>query len=168
MLELISTVADGIQIVSALTDDQKSAHPKLDRLDDSVVEALRQIYFTPQGVLALLKRLAQGERLEPSEVEIVLPRFNDSEWRVSRALHMLEFEGLAENREISLNRARVLDQLRFGKINLRRDIQKALNKPLTYGEQPPKDVAIDLLARVSALNEQIEALEEAHNYRTRR
>ena len=168
MLELISTASDGLQILKALTDDQKSGSPKLDRLDDGIVDALRSIYFTPQGVVALLEEVAAGRQPELRDIEVVLPRFNDGEWRICRTLALLEFDKLSGNREISLRRARTLDQLRYGKINLRRDIQELLNGPLTYGEPISPEGARDLLERVHALNAEIESLEEAHNYRARR
>ena len=168
MLDLISTVSDGLQIVKTLADDQRSATPRLDRLDDDIVVALREIYFTPNGVITLLEQLANGLKPDRIEVEHALPKFNDAEWRIGSALQRLEFASLAENKEVSLKRARVLDQLRYGKINLRRDIQSLLNQPLTFGKELSKDTAVELLKRVTALNAQIESLEEAHNYRARR
>jgi len=168
MLELISTVSDGLQIVKAFTDDQKSGSPRLDRLDDEIVDALRSIYFVPQGVLTLLEEVAEGRQPDAQQVEVVLPRFNDGEWRVGRALAVLEFDDLSGNREISLRRARTLDLLRYGKIHLRRDIQELLNHSLTFGRPISPEAARALLERVHALNAEIESLEEAHNYRARR
>ncbi|OXE35348.1 MAG: hypothetical protein CGW95_14400 [Phenylobacterium zucineum] len=168
MVDVISTIADFIEIVSAITGDQKSDNPKLDRLDDSIVKSLRDMYFMPEGVVFLLEEIAAGRNPNTDDIEKILPRFNDMEWRVGQALHMLEFDRLTGNREISLRRARILSQLRYGKISLRRSIQEFLNHALTVGNQPLQETAEELIQGIVALNEQIEALEEAHNRRARR
>lgn len=168
MLELIPVAKEGIELVKAVTSDRKSANPRLDRLDDEIVAALREIYFTPEGVKSLLREVAEGKTPEVQKVERVLPNFNDSEWRVGRALALLNYENLSDRREVSLRRAETLNQLRFGKINLRRDIQTLLNRSLTVGQAIAPDEARELLDRVSALNAEIVELEEAHNYRARR
>ncbi|WP_333585996.1 hypothetical protein [Phenylobacterium sp.] len=168
MVELISVVADGLAIVEAIAADQKSANPRLDRLDDEIVGALRKIYFTPDGVLSLLEKIANGEDVSVEEVERRLPQFNDRQWHVARALETLNFDKLSSRREVSLRRAEHLNQVRYGKVNIRADIQRLLNYPLTHNKRIKADKAAELLAKVRELNDQIGQLEEAHNFRARR
>ena len=61
--------------------------------------------------------------------------------------------------------AEQLDRLRYGKVNVRRDVQRALNEPLTNGQAVDSNVAAELLSKINALNALIIALEEEHNYR---
>lgn len=146
---------------------KKSPQQRLDHLDDEIVEALRTIYFTPVGVLRILEKIVAGQEISRELVEERLPHFNDAEWRIGRALTVLDFEE-GVPKELTLRRARTLEQLRYGKINLRRQIQDFLNGPLTYGDPVSKEIAGNLLDQVRELNAEIEALEEAHNYKARR
>jgi hypothetical protein len=125
-----------------------------------VIEALRGIYFTPRGTREILRCLADGDRPDPETIRDVLLEFNDAEWRVQRFVDILDFRALERFDELSLRQRRTLEEIAYGKRNLRRDLQDTLNFALTNREPiGPKDAGV-LLGRVEALNALIESLEE--------
>ena len=169
MLEhILETLGPALEIVSKLGGEPES---KLDHrygaARDDVIKSLRRIYFTPSGTLRILGELSEGRSPSPSAIHEVLTEFNDAEWSVRAALRGLEFEHLSERRELSLRAVRQLDQLRYGKIDIRRELQEALNEALTFGRPVDPELAKALLSKVNALNALIESLEEEHNYRAR-
>lgn len=165
---VVSTVKVGREVLSLLKGN------RTDRLDarygeanDRVIDALRRIYFTPNGVRKILIELAAGRHPTAEQISEVLVNFNDVEWDVERYLHSIEFDELQARREITLKAAEQLDQIRYGKINVRKQIQQALNEPLTKDQPIDSAVAANLLADVDELNALILELEDAHNYRAR-
>lgn len=133
---------------------------------DRVVGALRSIYFTPAGSLSLLAMLAEGETPSQEMCERVLTGFNDVEFRVDRALS--DIEDLFEDKTVSLNAARILREIAYGKRRIRSDIQELVNEALTFGKRVEPQDAKAALAAVKALNSAIEAVEAAYNWRAGR
>lgn len=170
MLDQIgSTIGVAIQFLSSLMADRE------DRLNhrfyaesDRLIAALRTIYFTPNGIREILEVYASGGTPEIGDIERILPRFNDAEWLVRERLHLIEFERLHERREVSLAVAEQLDKIRYGKINIRRDLQEALNERITANNPIPADEARELLAKIDALNATIAAVEADRNFRANR
>ncbi|ATC26387.1 hypothetical protein CVUC_08190 [Caulobacter vibrioides] len=128
---------------------------------------MRRIYFTPEGIRGLLRDFAEGRQPSREAIEEVLSDFNDAEWRVDSSLERLSFHYLGDRKELSLRAAEQLDKIRYGKIDIRRQLQEGLNEILTQGEDLDPKLANDLLGKVEALNGLIVALEEEHNYRAR-
>jgi hypothetical protein len=62
---------------------------------------------------------------------------------------------------LSLRTQRVLSQISYGKVRLRRDIQSALNQALTYDQQVEPQMAVELLGVIQILNDAIEDADEA-------
>ncbi|MBL9067043.1 MAG: hypothetical protein JNN10_12190 [Sphingopyxis sp.] len=124
-----------------------------------IIRALRGIYFTPRGTLKVLAALAEGVMPDPADIEDVLTDFNDHEWHVARHLDYMEFDR-SDGMDLSLRQRRTLTELAYGKKNLRREIQDALNMTLGRGLAFDRDNARVLLRRVEALNSLIESLEE--------
>jgi hypothetical protein len=124
-----------------------------------IIKALRDIYFTPSGVLKILETLAAGEKPGPSEVRETLTTFNDAEWRVGRRVGSIHFDALDAYPLLTLAQRRQLQNIAFGKISLRRDVQKSLNAALTGRGKVRPEKARGLLDRVVELNREIERME---------
>ena len=164
----LEIVKGGVEIASGilnLKDDLASRRTIRDR--DRVCEALRAIYFTPTGVLDLLQQLIDGRSPKVEEVQSILNHFNDVEWRVDRALEELAFDARFGNLSLSISTVNQLDQIRWGKINVRRAVQEAINH---YG-QPRRKVdeggLVELRDAIVNLNFLIEQIEEKMNVRAR-
>lgn len=155
----IETATAGLEVASAISGLAREDRSQRLRLRP-IISALRDIYFTPRGTVRVLTRIANGERPDPDDVEDVLTDFNGAEWLVQRRVRELDFDRLAQFDGLSLRQRRTLDQIAYGKIQLRRDIQDALNECLTFEDRLPYDDASVLLKRVDALNAMVESLEE--------
>jgi hypothetical protein len=140
--------------------------PNDPRLNDEVCKALRVLYFTPTGILSLLKEVHSGRKLTKERLEKALPAFNDREWEVGRALDSLDFTRLKHELGLTLRTARVLDQIRWGKINLRQKIQDEINYYGQPGVQPDKRKLNQLIRSIEQLNEKIEEIDQVVNSRT--
>jgi hypothetical protein len=95
------------------------------------------------------------------------PRFNDREWKVEAALRRVDFHAIRHELGLSLASIRVLDQLRYGKIDLRHAVQSEVN---FYGQEtasPNKARARRLIAAIENLNAKIEEVEGIVNGRAR-
>jgi hypothetical protein len=106
-----------------------------------------------------LEVLANGGKPSPEDIEYIVPEFNDAEDRVYNFTRRMTFES-PDFEELGLRNRRILEQIAYGKINLRRDLQRELNEALTFGREVSADKARELLARVNQLNEMIEELEQ--------
>ena len=157
-------IKGGLELVGGvlkISKERKSQQPARER--EELCRALRSIYFTPEGVLDLMQDLIDGKKVAPDKVRNILTRFNDAEWRVSRRLELLTFEERFQTMSVSLSTARQLNEIRNGKINVRRAIQEEIN---AYG-QPRRKIdrnTIKKLRRdVLKLNKLIEDMEEKLN-----
>jgi len=158
VLGAIETASAALELGKALADAGNRDRETRSRVRP-IIDALRGIYFTPNGTRKVLGVLADGRMPPREDIQDVLTAFNDAEWRVERFRGRLDFEYL-ERFDISLRQRRTLEQISWGKVNLRRDIQDALNGPLTQNRSIDAGAARDLLNRVVVLNALIEALEE--------
>jgi hypothetical protein len=117
--------------------------------------------------LSLLKEVAAGRVLPEQRVQHALNEFNDREWNVEAALQRIDFRELKKELGLSLASIRVIDQLRYGKINVRRGVQSEVN---FYGQDttaPNRAKARKLIAAVEKLNAEIEEVEGIVNGRAR-
>jgi hypothetical protein len=159
--ENLATIKAGLEIVKALARREQKDH----RLNDQVCKALRTLYFTPKGLLGLLKELERGNGVASNELRERLINFNDREWQVSRALDALDFEQLQRDLRLSLATAKTLDQIRLGKMSLRRDIQEEVNYYGQRGRKPNLDKLRALVGAIEELNSKIEEAERLVNSR---
>lgn len=137
------------------------------RLQDHVVGALRAIYFMPKGILSLLYEVVDGEELSDRRIQQALGDFNDREWAVADALQRIDFLSLKREHGLSLAQMRVLEQLRYGKMNLRQAVQREVNLYGQEGIKPKKAAAKQLIAAIEDLNSEIEDIEAIVNSRAR-
>jgi len=55
---------------------------------------LREIYFAPDGILSLLREIADGEYPTETRLKQALVEFNDKESKIEGALESLEYDAL--------------------------------------------------------------------------
>lgn len=164
-----NTVSVAVQLLSALMGDRENRlNGRFYHENDRVITALRTIYFTPNGIRRILEAYANGETPTTDEIERVLPEFNDAEWIVRDRLDFIDFDTLHRRPEVSLAVAEQLEKIRYGKVNVRRDLQRALNERITANKPIPADEARELLTKIDALNATIAAVEADRNFRANR
>src|ERR1700737_4667804 len=138
-----------------LSPRQKDWLPKQDdkdrRLHDDLCFALRQLYFTPKGVISLLEDVAENRKVSATRLREILGDFNDREWKVQEALHRIDFYELEKELGISLATARVLNELRYGKASLREEIQSEVNRYGQEGATPNKTKVKKLTGTIEGL-----------------
>jgi hypothetical protein len=131
------------------------------RTIQEIVEALRLIYFSPRGVTALLSQLAEGRSPSEDQISMILPAFNDYEFRVVHMLGRLDPENPPLRGGLTLRAERVLREISYGKSTLREKVKGLLNEALTLGRPVSRDDAWNLLEEINSLNQAIEEAEEA-------
>jgi flagellar biosynthesis regulator FlbT len=166
-LDLIAIIKTGIDVAKALRDFKPKAETHDRRLQDDVTRALRTLYFTPTGILSLLREVAAGKKLTETRIQKALSDFNDREWKVEAALRRVDFHALHRELGLSLASIRVLDQLQRGKIDLRRAVQSEVNFYDQETTSPNRARARKLIAAIEDLNSKIEEVEGVVNGRAR-
>jgi hypothetical protein len=164
MPETLAILKTGFEIAKAVKDFVHREKPD-HRLNDQICTALRTIYFTPNGVVALLKALEQNNAVTDEDWRDRLINFNDREWEVGRALGALDFDGLKQDLRLSLSTIRTLEMIRWGKINLRRSIQDEVNYYGRRGVRPNLDNIRSLIEAIEKLNAEIIEIESLVNSR---
>lgn len=153
------TIKAGLDLAKFLKDWIPKG-PNDKDVQDQIRVALRTFYFTPRGIIALLKRIEAGDKIPAEELSRALIEFNDGEPAVERAAHHLEFERLHREYGVSLRTVQNLELVRYGKLSLRRKIQDEINY---YGRprvKPDVDRVKRLLAEIESLNSRILDAEE--------
>jgi hypothetical protein len=141
-------------------------HEKPDHhLNDQICRALRTLFFMPNGILALLKELEQTDGAPGNDLRARLINFNDREWKVGRALEALDFDRLQQDLRLSLATACTLQEIRHGKISLRRSIQEEVNYYGQRGVKPDLDRVRALIVAIEKLNAKILEIEKLVNSR---
>jgi hypothetical protein len=89
-VEAISATKVAIEAISEFQAIANNAHSKREKQELlRMLRALRQIYFTPKGVLFLIEGISEG--IPPSDDQIeALRDFNDGEWNVHRSIQRLD------------------------------------------------------------------------------
>jgi hypothetical protein len=159
--DVIALLDSGAQLASSVLG--KNGY----RATDKICKALRTLYFTPKGVLSLLKAIERGETVEPRQQAAALIEFNDREWEAKDAGDFLDFDRLHKELGITLAAAKTLSLAAMQKLSLRRAIQDEINR---YGQPraSPNIVRVRaLITQIEKLNGEIEEIEGAVNRRAR-
>ncbi|UWQ29487.1 hypothetical protein [Leisingera sp. M523] len=156
LLKGAKELADLARVDSAQRSDQRQQK----RIRD-LISTLRLIYFSPRGVLSLLKIIAEGSYPTQDQIELVLTDFNDAEPFVYRARHHLDPDFDRNDQALTLKAQRVLREISYGKGGVRSKVQDLLNWSLTYEEPISGEEAQKLIQEIDALNSAIEDAEEA-------
>jgi hypothetical protein len=165
--EFLTLIKTGFNVAKAVREFRPGPDAHDRRLQDDVTRALRTLYFTPDGILSLLKEIVAGRTPSEQRIQHALNDFNDREWNVEAALQRIDFQELRKELGLSLASLSVLDQLRYGKINVRRAVQSEVN---FYGQDtsaPNRAKARKLIAAIEKLNAEIEDIEGIVNARAR-
>jgi hypothetical protein len=132
--------------------------PSLDKAKlRTVLNALESLYFTPNGLLPLLLKISNGERPAIGEVQATMLEFNDSEPHVERAAELLNFDALSAV-DFPLGLRTTMQAAVYGKLNLRRDLQNAMNVPSDQLTLECENAA-KLVERITALNTLLEEID---------
>ena len=131
------------------------------RQTQEIVEALRLIYFSPRGVIKLLDGIAEGNNPTEDQISMILPEFNDYEFRVRRMLNMIDPPNGHVQGGLTLKAERVLREISYGKSGVRSKVKDLLNEALTLGVPVSKQDAMALRDEIVALNVAIEEAEIA-------
>lgn len=92
--ENLAILKTGLEVVTAAKDMAQRDKPD-HRLNDQICRALRTLYFTPKGILTLLKELENNDGALGDDLRDRLVNFNNREWKVGRALDAIRFRPLA-------------------------------------------------------------------------
>jgi hypothetical protein len=166
-VDLFTIIKTGIDVAKTLKEFKPKPETHDRHLQDDVTRALRTLYLTPGGILSLLKEVAVGKELSDRRIQKALSDFNDREWKVEAALRRVDYHALHRELGLSLASICVLDELRYGKISLRRAVQSEVD---FYGQEtasPNKASARKLIAAIENLNTEIEEVEGIVNGRAR-
>lgn len=126
-----------------------------------LIEALRFIYFSPRGVIKLLDCIVAGGDPTEEQIAMILPDFNDYEFRVHMMLRRISPDEQRVQGGLTLRAERVLREISYGKSGVRSKVKDLLNEALTHGEPVSRDAASNLRDEILELNTAIEAAEEA-------
>jgi cell division septum initiation protein DivIVA len=163
-IENLAVLKTGFEIVKGAKDLTRRDKPD-HRLNDLVCKALRTAFFTPNGILSLLKELVQSNGKPSDQLTERLINFNDREWEVRAALELLDFDRLQRDLRLSLKTARTLNEIRIGKITLRQSIQEEVNYYGQHDWRPDLKEIRALVAAIEKLNAEIEEIEGRVNSR---
>jgi hypothetical protein len=162
-LEIVATLKGSFDLLKAIKD-ALSTKKKYD-LADEICRALRTIYFTPDGVLSLLKEMERRGHVSPARIQEGLAYFNDGECTVQAALVSLEFNKLVEQLELTITTLKMLEDVRWGKISLRAEIRRQINYYDQSGRKPNRKRLKDIIGGIEQLNNEIEKIEKLVNLR---
>jgi hypothetical protein len=159
ILDIVKGANDLAQVARGDLADRQEIRRR--RELQELIEALRQIYFSPRGVISLLNQLAEGQQPSELQIAMILPEFNDYEFRVHRMLTRIDpIAGPVQGR-LTLRAERALREISNGKQGIRGRVKDLLNEALTTRTHISREDAIELRDEIIALNNAIEAAEEA-------
>lgn len=124
-----------------------------------VGHALSDIYFSDQGILAVLRKIVAEEKLTEEDEERLL-EFNQREEPVRNALEKLVLDHGRKARN-SIKQSAIIGQLRGRKSTLRNAVQIAINEAITFNYDVNIDEVARLVAEIEALNRDIQDAEHA-------
>ncbi|WP_022723456.1 hypothetical protein [Rhodopseudomonas sp. B29] len=119
--------------------------------------ALSAIYFPPDGILFVLKRIARSAAVTEQDKES-LRKFNDREEIISNAIENLVLD-YGKNAKNSIRQARIIESIRGRKLSIRSAIQFAINEALTFDRPVNHEYVGRLVSAIEDLNLQIEETE---------
>jgi hypothetical protein len=158
ILELIDVVSAVREAVSAVGDaDARREFKYPNDHFRAIGVALSEIYFRPDGILAVLEGIANGEKPDPA-ARGRLVEFNQCEGKVDRALDALVLDHGKRARN-SIRQSTVMRMIRSSKMTVREGIQFAVNQAVTFDEAVDLEEVSRLIAQIKTLNEEIEKAE---------
>jgi hypothetical protein len=158
-----------IKVATSAVEGLKHIRPRTEsrdtRVQNNVSLILRELYFAPDGILSLLREIADGELPTETRLKQALINFNDREGKIEGALESLEYDALKKELGLSLNALVALTMLREGKSELRWTVQQEVNFYGQDGVWPDTARVRKLIKAIDELNAVIEQVEAAINRR---
>ncbi|MCF8511947.1 MAG: hypothetical protein K9G43_10895 [Rhodobacteraceae bacterium] len=112
-------------------------------------------------MIKLLDGIAEGNDPTEDQISMILPEFNDYEFRVLRMLDMIDPPNERVRGGLTLKAERVLREISYGKSGVRSKVKNLLNEALTLGVPVSREDAMALRDEIVALNVAIEEAEIA-------
>lgn len=158
VLEVLGAVTQIREVVAALKSEktrQEFGYPN--EHFARIGEALSDIYFSDDGILAVLRKIVVGQNVDDEDLARLV-EFNQREEPVRNATEnlVLDFGKGARN---SIKQSAIIGQIRGRKITLRSAVQIAINEALTFNDQVNVDEVSALVAEIEALNRDIQEAE---------
>ena len=164
IVEAMSVAAAGLDLASSVLALPESKKQTSAAQIDSVIGALRAIYFVPQGTISLLDNIAEGRTIDVDEARSLFEDFDGRDKQVYDATDKLDYNQLMDMGHFSIRASRELEMLKWNKVSLRNEVRQFL-RPVVNGQTPDRGEASRLRTMLEALNEKIEQLEEAQQMR---
>jgi hypothetical protein len=119
--------------------------------------ALAYIYFPPDGILSVLKKLASGAMLDDVD-KAKLVEFNQREAGIQMSMEQLILDR-GRRAPNSLLQTRIMNNLQMSKGTLREGIQNTINHAVTFDEDIDREIVKALVDQIERLNREIEQAE---------
>lgn len=136
---------------------------RIDRVRvDTALQTLRQIFFYSSELIAALKDIQNGKRVEPEVVEYFAEEFRHPPQHIQEALSFIEHERFEESNALLIDDLDLMRQIRYGKLDVRREISRffgAYEEKLERNEQRLGLEAARVLGQIERLNSAIQELE---------
>jgi hypothetical protein len=158
---IIKSLSDLVQGLIDLKDTVSEASLKRQRA--AIRQALRALYFSPDGVLGVLEDLSKGKKVQKDRYSRVVTGFNDSAREVQRTLCRIDFEELAHDLRINLSTAKNLYRIGQDKITVRQDVEDLLNRSVLLARSLTESRRSELkriCSKIKLLNKKIEKLDD--------
>jgi len=159
IIDLVKGAKELAEVVRFEASERRSTRQA--REVQELIEYLRLIYFSPKGVIRLLEEISDGSNPTEEQIEMILPEFNDYEFRVRGMLARIAPDEQRVQGNLTLRAERVLREISYGKAGVRSKVKDLLNEALTLGEPVSRQDATILLDEILLLNAAIENAEEA-------
>lgn len=167
-IETLSAITACIEFATAYRLAATEGRPV--RNSDDVALAMRGLYFSPQGILPVLKRLQAPEKIDDNELQAAIARFRDGQQDVERQLRHLNWDNLRQDLGLGIATMERLERLGLEKIGLRSAIIDFVQR-YWDGERRPRGWKNDLgrlIDEIEDLNKSIRDLDEVVNPRQAR
>lgn len=137
---------------------------RIDRVRiDTALQTLRQTFFYSSELIAALKDIQNGKTIEPEVVEYFTTEFRQPPQHIQEALSFIEHERFEESNALLINDLDLMQQIRWGKLDVRREISRFFNaydENLERSERHLRLEAARVLGQIERLNSAIEELEQ--------
>ena len=126
---------------------------------------LRGIYFSPNGILPILKKLRDDEAVSEEELRAALAKFRDAHFDIEYDLQSLDWTSLRDDLGLSIPAIHRLGKIGREKMGLRSAILRFIHD-CTAKERKPKhwrETLSGIIEKIEELNAVIEHTEQAVN-----
>lgn len=157
-LAAITGIGRAIETLTGLRDKVQAATTAEQRR--TLRMALRQIYFPPNSLQRTLDEIAEGHEIDRRRALARLDAFEGAEHAVAAAMRDLKFDSEAFLDGLSLGEKTALQELAWGKQQLRYAVTTALQDHLLEDRPIPTREAARLRDAIHDLNRAIDAFEQ--------